>query len=133
MPADLHTFRDDQLLRRVADSSEGAFRALYERYEGTLLNKAVYYLGCQHEAKDCLQDVFVSIWVKRESLQVENLYNYLHQAVRFRALRGLKYNRLAASLDERLPRLTDHFLPSDALDYKELRSRPGRTHQGPAG
>ena len=121
MPAHIHRPRDEQqLLEHLALDSEDAFR---ERYEQTLLTKAFCYLVCEHDARDCLQDVFVSIWVKRSSLRIDNLHNYLHQAVRFRALRRRRENHQESSLDERLPRISDPFLPSDALDYKDLHRR----------
>src|SRR5579872_2190639 len=111
---DWSTIQDEQLLRSVAESSEAAFRELYERYQRPLFNKAVYFLGCENIAKDCLQDVFVSIWVKRESLAIGNLHHYLHQAIRFRALNFLRQNRSTIVLDHNaLPRLTDHALALD--------------------
>jgi len=123
MPTKLSHFHDDQLLERVAQNSEDAFRELYERYQGTLLTKAVHFLGCENSAKDCLQDVFISIWVKRETLVIGNLNHYLHQAIRFRALRSLQFSRLVASLDKRQLWHTDQFHPCNALDYKELHHR----------
>lgn len=123
MPANLSHFRDDQLLERVAQHNADAFRELYERYQQPLLTRALHFLNCENSAKDCLQDVFVSIWVKREALVISNLNNYLHQAIRFRALRCLKSSRHAIRLDDRPPRLTDSFHPSAALDYKELHLR----------
>jgi hypothetical protein len=47
MLIDLHTIWDEQLLQSVAHSSERALRELYERYQGSLLNKAVHFLGCE--------------------------------------------------------------------------------------
>jgi RNA polymerase sigma-70 factor (family 1) len=120
MRTDLSTFQDEQLLQSVAESSEDAFRELYERYERPLFTKAVYFLGCQNSAKDCLHDVFISIWVKRESLTIENLHSYLHQAIRFRALKYLRSSRSTKYPGDEFLRLTDHVLASDLLEYREL-------------
>ena len=123
MSPDLSACRDDQLLQRVAQNSASAFEELYRRYQPTLFTRALHVLGCENTAKDCLQDVFVSVWTKRESLRVENLHNYLHQAVRFRALRWLEYGRLAGGREERPGRRADTYVPSDILEYKEFRNR----------
>jgi RNA polymerase sigma-70 factor (ECF subfamily) len=123
MPHKLNEYLDEQLLEELAESSEDAFRELYERYQGSLLTKAVTFLGCESTAKDCLQDVFVSIWIKRQSLAITNLNHYLHQAVRFRALRWLERTRLAEGLEERLLGGAEPFLASAALECKELRAR----------
>jgi RNA polymerase sigma-70 factor (ECF subfamily) len=124
MTPNLREYPDEQLLQRVAENderSDAAFRELYMRYQGSLLTKAVRFLGCENEARDCLQDVFVSVWVKRETLVSANLHNYLHQAVRFRALRRLQKSRTLRELDERVACLADYIPASGQLEIKELR------------
>jgi len=122
MPPDLTTLRDEQLLQSVAESNEPAFGEIYERYQRPLFARAFGVLRCEGLAKDCTQDVFVSIWVKRESIEIENLKSYLHQAVRFQALKCLKRYNTTASLDERAIRIPSDLIPaSKTLEFKDLR------------
>src|SRR5580704_16250356 len=96
-----------QSLSKNSDGSEAAFSELYKRYREPLLTKAVNFLGCENTAKDCLQDVFVSIWVKRETLEIHNLKSYLHQAVRFRALKCISHKKSFSGLDDHMEYSSD--------------------------
>jgi RNA polymerase sigma-19 factor, ECF subfamily len=92
-------------------------------HRGSLFSRAPHVLVYENSAKDCFQDVFVSIWTKHEILRIENQHNYLHQAVRFRALRWLEQSRQATSLEAGLTRGMIQIVASDALECKELRTR----------
>jgi RNA polymerase sigma-70 factor (family 1) len=82
------TYSDEQLLELLKNSDEGAFREIYDRYWKKLLIKAARKIGSLQLAEDAVQDVFLSIWQRRESLQVTSqLYIYLLSATTFRIIR----------------------------------------------
>ncbi|MGI8893406.1 MAG: RNA polymerase sigma factor [Bacteroidia bacterium] len=74
--------QDAQLVQLVQKSCKQSFNKLYENYW-----EATYVAACKRcrdhdEAKDVVQDIFTHIWLKRETLIIENLPAYLHVAVR---------------------------------------------------
>lgn len=74
--------QDALLLQLVEQGCKKSFNTLYEKYW-----EQAYYIACKHlrdhdAAKDVVQDIFTHIWLKRETLHVENLPAYLHVSVR---------------------------------------------------
>lgn len=74
---------DDELATMLTDGSEAAFDLIYERYWKKLYNEAFKRINDCAESEEIVQDVFVDLWHKRESRQIENLRGYLLGAVRY--------------------------------------------------
>jgi len=88
---------------------EVSFFRLYERYWKKLYQLGYKYLGDAYRAEGVVQEVFTSIWQRKDSLLLseETIENYLVRAVRFRISRI--YNdevRKAKKMDELLQRQT---------------------------
>jgi RNA polymerase sigma-70 factor (ECF subfamily) len=59
-----------------------SFNMLFNRYYAGLCVYAEYFLGDRQAAEDMVQDVFVSIWMKRAELNFnETICSYLYRAV----------------------------------------------------
>jgi len=56
---------DDDLLRRVAEDDEGAFRALVERHIDHAYGLALRILRNAADAEDVVQDTFLKVWTHR--------------------------------------------------------------------
>jgi RNA polymerase sigma-70 factor (ECF subfamily) len=82
----LHLLTDDLLLRLLQASDEHAFRELYQRYWKKLFTTACYKLKSKEAAEEIVQNIFVSLWEKRATLQVESLENYLYIAVKYKVI-----------------------------------------------
>jgi RNA polymerase sigma-70 factor (ECF subfamily) len=62
---------------------------------------AAKQLQCEDTAKDCVQEVFVALWKRRDEQHITNLESYLLQSVRFqacKAMRNKQMNRLRCRL-----------------------------------
>jgi len=71
------------LLDALAGGDTGAFRRLYDTYAATLWEFTAYLLRDADAARDVVQDVFASLWERRETLDVrDSLRAYLYRAVR---------------------------------------------------
>ncbi|HHU97101.1 MAG: RNA polymerase sigma-70 factor [Bacteroidota bacterium] len=82
---------DEFLLTKVKQSDKEAFVAVYERYHKVLYVVSYRYLKEEGRAKDVVQDVFTTLWEKRESIQVNTrLKSYLYTMVRNRILNLIK-------------------------------------------
>ena len=73
---------DKALLQQICAGSKHAFNVLYERHWKKAYNDAYNRLRNTDAAKDVVQEIFTHIWVKKETLQIENLPAYLSVAVR---------------------------------------------------
>ena len=88
-------FIDDVLLlRQTEQGSKQAFNLLYEKHWGKAYAEAYKRLKDSDQAKDIVQEIFTHIWLKRESLHIDNLQAYLNTAIRnkvFKLVEKQKY------------------------------------------
>lgn len=68
---------------------EDTFLQLYESYWKKLYQIALKYLGDSFEAEEVVQELFTSLWQRKDSLilHTETVENYLVRAVRFKISR----------------------------------------------
>lgn len=86
-----------QLFARIQSGSEEAYHAIFDRYWEQLFVVASRLLQAEDQAKDLIQDVFLSLWERRAELTNPNLGAYLMQAVKFQAFRALRDGKLTVS------------------------------------
>lgn len=82
--------QDEELLLLLQTGDHEAFREIYKRYWDKLLYIAGKKLADFSEVESIVQDVFVDLWQRRETLEVrQQLAGYLVVAVRYRILNFL--------------------------------------------
>ncbi|MEM9822673.1 MAG: RNA polymerase sigma-70 factor [Bacteroidota bacterium] len=82
---------DQQLLDRIQQHDQQAFRQLFDRYYESLLRSVLHITGDVNLAKDVAQEVFLELWKKREKLLIKtSLKAYLHRAMINRTFNQLK-------------------------------------------
>jgi RNA polymerase sigma factor (sigma-70 family) len=75
---------DQDLLLRVRGGDHDAFDTLFDRYWQRMFQSARARLNDSDTAKDIVQEIFISIWQRRATLEVTGPFeNYLQSAVRF--------------------------------------------------
>jgi RNA polymerase sigma-70 factor (family 1) len=86
----LQTLDDSELLSLLKGGNAGAFDILYNRYWDRVLNLAYRKTGDLMEAENIIQDVFVSLWRRRDSLNIHGDFaKYLFVSVKYRVLKVL--------------------------------------------
>ena len=85
---------DQILLRQLSQNDQAAFTAIYERYWKSLFREAMNVIRSQKEAEDCVQEVFVSLWNRRQALSITTLRAYLHTAVRYQCIDRIEKNMI---------------------------------------
>lgn len=84
---------DAKLLRRMADGDNQAFTTLYRRYWEGLFVTAAKALRSKEEAADVVQEVFLSLWKRRNEINVQgSLSAYLHTSVRYKCIHYIEKN-----------------------------------------
>ena len=101
-------FDDSQLLDQVRSHNSIAFESLYEKYWKRLYDFAKAKTSDTYVAEEIVQDLFVTLWEKRESLQVANLQSYLFTAVR---------NKVIDYYKEKIFSELENIEPASAPDY----------------
>ena len=89
-------YSEENLVRRLSEGDEKAFKFLFDLYYRPLTVFALKYLGDVEEAKEIVQDLFVRIWLRRDALQIKfSLKMYLYQSVRNACLNFLESSKVA--------------------------------------
>ena len=113
---------DHTLINGIRAGDRSAFRQLFDRYYKILLGTAINILKAEQHGKDCVQEVFLSIWKNREKLEIRSaVAPYLKRAVINRALNQIKAGKpfvdAETTLAEKPSQLTDAL---DDLALSEL-------------
>ena len=69
---------DKSLVIQLKEGSQLAFRQLFDRYTPKIYRFALSYLKSDADAEELVQDVFIKLWEKRETLdEFQNVRSYI--------------------------------------------------------
>lgn len=84
-------FNEAELLQKVAEGNEQAFRIIYDQYKKRIYHYAMGILHSEIYAEEVMQEVFLKIWLMGEAAQnISNLNAYLKTLTRNRSLDTLR-------------------------------------------
>lgn len=117
---------DERLLQLLRENDAAAFAEIYERYWERLSLYVLKVIHSSDDAGDIVQEVFVSIWKRREELKVNGpLASYLFKCVRNLAIRYIEKNitkrNFLSSLSMHCQQVDVSTV--DALELRELESK----------
>lgn len=113
------------LLLLVAEGDRGAFKSLYDHYWNDLYSLALSFLKSPDWAQDTVQDLFLKVWVKRDSLTAIEKFNaYIFIMLRNEIISALRHRDRTLKLYQQYQRR----IPADFL----LPGVPGGLHASPA-
>ncbi|MBC9911409.1 RNA polymerase sigma-70 factor [Chitinophaga varians] len=118
--SDYSTYTDDQLWSQITLDDQDAFTAVYNRYWKVLYVRARNMLSDSDLAQDIVQEVFISLWHRRQEVEILHLKAYLFQAVRFQELKALRNLKSDTNFYERLAHISKDLLQHEPLAFKEL-------------
>lgn len=83
-------YTDDQLYCLLKTGSEEAFKLIFEFYRKRLIAEALYVLKDEADALDIVQETFVTLWERKDTLIIKiSLQSYLLAIVRNSSLKVL--------------------------------------------
>ena len=108
---------DEELVLRARAKDFGAFEQLLDRYEDKIFRLAYRFVRNETEAKEILQDTFLSIWRKLDTFKGDSQFgSWLYRVAANTALMRLRSQR-------RHPEISTEELPVGYLDnYGQLPS-----------
>ncbi|NCD71186.1 RNA polymerase sigma factor [Mucilaginibacter agri] len=79
----LHLQNDDELTHSLKNNDESAFTEIYNRYWDRLYYIAHKLLKDTNAAEEIVQEVFLTLWKKRDALNIQCLNHYLSAMTRY--------------------------------------------------
>ncbi|MGC4234062.1 MAG: sigma-70 family RNA polymerase sigma factor [Niabella sp.] len=124
MPEKIH-YLEQELIEKLRDGCFSAFTCLYERYSGELYLALIRLLKSETEAEEILQDIFLGLWEKRETINIQySVKAYLYRIAENKAcdfFRKLKRDRtLYEHLKNTAAGLYLHHAPDTSEEYALL-------------
>lgn len=90
MPID-NINNENELLLRIANGDEAAFREVFTRLKDDVYRTAVFFAQSNELAEEIVQDVFLSLWIKRQNLsEIKDFKSYVFIITRNAVYRGLR-------------------------------------------
>jgi RNA polymerase sigma-70 factor, ECF subfamily len=91
----LRTLPDHELIDLLKSGEHAAFIEIYERYWTVLYLHARKILRNEAEAEDVVQEIFSSLWLKRENVFLKStLSSYLYSSVRYKIFNQIEHKKV---------------------------------------
>lgn len=120
------SYSDCELLDLIRSGDRIAFSEIYNRYWKKIFTVAANKVGQPEEAEEIVQDIFISLWNRREEIIITTSLNaYLAVSVKYRVIKILAkrnlYHKYAVHSQSVLSGTTNS--TEDWLEFQELKSR----------
>lgn len=117
-----HSLDEKELLILLKDGDKKAFAELYDRYWERMVVTAYVKLECRQDAEEIVQELFVELWRRRASLEINNsFYTYLAGAVKYKIYTFLAKKQKESDTVRQLTVAQDCNTTQQWLDYELLR------------
>ena len=119
------TLSDIDLTKLLRSGDSRAFSQIFDRYWDKLFVHAIKMLDDEDEAKDLVQELFVSLWVKAEAGELHlqtSLSGYLYVATRNKVLNHIRQKKTRNTFEEALATYIDlnQYSVIEKISEKEL-------------
>jgi RNA polymerase sigma-70 factor (ECF subfamily) len=130
--------KDQQYFSAIKNGDKESFELLFKAYYQPLCFYATKFLGNNNDAEEIVQDVFINIWEKRNTMTDPlSVRNYLFGAVRNRSLNALKHRKIVDqhklnNLKTQLEQSNDDFMQEVGLMkkiYTQIDALPPRRRE----
>ncbi|AYL95428.1 RNA polymerase sigma-70 factor [Mucilaginibacter celer] len=111
---------DEELLQLLVEQDTLAFSEIYNRYWSKLIAMAYSHTKEKFAAEEIVQDIFLSVWTRRDIIRIDSLKAYLATAVKFSVFKH-QYNKnrqtkVLGELPHQAAPLTDEIVHAKFLE-----------------
>lgn len=94
---------DNELYLRLKEGDERAFKALFQKYYPAMCHFAHQFLKDHEMAEETVQDMFVRIWEKRSTLNIEtSVKHYFFRSIRNQCLNQIQHQKIKKQYASRI-------------------------------
>ena len=86
---------DKELYRKLKEGNELAFKALFQKYYSAMCHFAFQFLQDSEMAEETVQEFFVRLWEKRQSLNIETAVSqYFFRSIKNQCLNQIQHQKI---------------------------------------
>ena len=94
---------DEALLYQLKNDNASAFKILYQRYWKRCYALAFQKTGLKYAAEEITQNIFISLWERRQAVVIQNVEAYLFTSVKYQVLNFIESRLTREKYATRLP------------------------------
>lgn len=124
------------IFEKIKAGDQNAFEKLFKTYYPSLCSYACQMLGDEESAEEVAQEIFVKLWEKRQTIEIEvSVNNYLFRSVKNHCLNIIHHEKIKQQYSEKIKEAarsgredTHYFLEPDIAEKidKAVNSMPER-------
>jgi len=104
------TFIDERILNE-----------LFQKYWNSVYHICLKYTGSEIDSEELAQDIFFSIWKRREDIAIQDISKYLHGAAKLKAFNFMRNkNRAKLEITDLSTEAVNNEHPAIQMEFKEL-------------
>jgi RNA polymerase sigma-70 factor (ECF subfamily) len=112
---------DKYLVEMLKLGDNRAFSVLYDKYWDVLYKITIRKTSSREAAEELIQDLFMSLWVRRHSLQIEKSFQvYIFSAIKYLIINHKKSEVIKRKHRENIPNVISMSVVEEEVSYKEL-------------
>ena len=112
---------ENKLLISLKEGDRNAFSLIYNTYWKRLLAVSYSHLKDKTLAEEVVQEVFISLWNRRMTLEIKSLESYLATAVKFATFKAIQRMKRHAEIENNLAKTDTESVSDDYVDAKFLK------------
>jgi RNA polymerase sigma-70 factor (family 1) len=116
----IHLYNDDELTSLLQNGNEDAFTEIYNRYWDKLYYIAHKLLKDTNAAEEIVQEVFLTLWKKKNTLIIQSLPNYLAAMARYSVYHYLANEKKCKVKEDNVALLNIAAISEINVDHKIL-------------
>lgn len=91
-------YTDPELLQLLRENNRAAYNEIYNRYWKKMLLVAWNHSRNEELAKDIVQEVFITLWEKRQQQDIQSLSAFLATAIKYQVFKHYRKEQRRAAL-----------------------------------
>lgn len=107
------------IIKALQNRQEKALEKVFSLYWKRLYIYAYSFTGDHQAAQDLVQEIFISLWEKSATTQIDQIEAYLFRGVKYRALNFLKQQQRKVAAEDMLNSKTVSNGVKEHMDYLE--------------
>ena len=111
---------DLEIIQLLVTGEEHAFTEIYNRYWKRLIALAYSHTKDKFLAEEIVQEVFLSLWNRKGTIEIRSLDSYLATAIKFSVFKHISSRNRQARIIENITAHKSYDLPDELLEAKFL-------------
>lgn len=116
----LNKFDDNEILSLLLKGSEDAFTIIYNRYWRRLIGLAYSHTKDKFVAEEIVQEIFLSLWQRKDKIHITSLSAYLATAVKFAVFKHIYSQKRRGEILDQIPLQSSLEWIEEKIDAKFL-------------